>query len=174
MRVTNIVKLEKNDTGDKIRYFLFRKLKGEKWKEKYISVRIASNQEYPDPTNLTDFEYFLKLFPEPLFDQYAIIIDDKIAGYASIDEGDDEFCSIYIEIYPEYRSKGLATQLTIFIEEDLFKQDTIQGLMILDYSEHRESTKIAKKLGYEKRMDKMYGPYYVKINPNYKSNNMKK
>lgn len=159
--ITNqIIKIEKNNYCDKLRYLIFVREKSAGWKERYIKNRIRENKDYIDPTGLSDFEYFLKLFPEPYFyEQYVIIVEGKIAGSASIDRDLENFCHITLEIYQEYRQRGLATELTSFIEEDLFKDETVKGIQIEDYSEHGESSKIAQKLGYDKKRNRIYQKY---------------
>lgn len=81
--------------------------------------------------------------------------DNKLigsGGYKGSPTGDGTV-EIGYEITPDYRNRGLATEMTMGLVENAFKDNRVKAILAHTLGEENPSTKVLTKCGFEKRED---------------------
>ena len=156
--------------------YVFSMFNNPNWKLNLIKSCYRQRIVIPKQGSLSDFEYF-KLLTElsesndhARHDEYFLLLDRKPIArlyimYRTLDSVDLSFFVI-----PAYQHQGYATEATKLIETELFNNQNIKSITIMDKTDNKVSSKIATSLGYEYIEE---NDYFIKRNPNIKEQGVK-
>ena len=132
--------------------------------ELYETYYTSQQDKYPSSTSL--FNFYMNIAKSQNNNDYVVIKDNKIIGYCNMNYNDFKICDFNninllwlsdIYVWPEYRSKGIATEIInkikTEINEDIYlscKDDMIK------YYEKRGFTMLNKKILNEWNIMKYY------------------
>lgn len=144
----------------KLDYLICNKNKAD-WKTGYKRMCMLKGEEPLLQGDKTDQEYY-ELINEPKF-QYYLLEDDNVIGRATVSKRGDNFVDIqYVLIEEEFRGKGYGTIFIQMLENEIMKDEQIEGIIIEDASHLSQTSSIATNLGYELNE---YGQF-IKEKPN--------
>jgi len=136
------------------------------WKRAYVRMCILDGKT-PIPQGEKSDEEYYKLVSSPRF-QYYLLNGEDVVGRAVLSERGENWIDIqYISIEKEFRSQGYGTKFFQMLENYIFQNDQIEGIFVEDKSSFGQTTKIAKKLGYE---ENEYGQFIKYKNSKLKKN----
>lgn len=148
--------------------YVFHMINNPDWKINLIKSCFRQKIIAPKQGNMSDFEYFKTLInlieskDYAKHDDYFLLLDRKPIAllyvmYRSLDTVD-----LSVFVAPAYQHQGYATEATKLIETELFLNQKMKRITIMDKTENKVSSKIAEKLGYTYIKEK---DYFQKDNP---------
>lgn len=128
------------------------------WKNGYLRRCMLEGIELVLQEKMSDEDYY-RLVMQPKF-QYYLLDGDNVVGRALLVPRGQNLVDIqYLIIEEEFRGKGYGTRFFEMLEAAIFKDDTIDGILIEDASKGERTSAIAKKLGYEEYESGMFIKY---------------
>ena len=116
----------------------------------------------------SDLEFFKKLYPyrhyNGINNYYLVVNDIPVTLISSRERYNSDDIELAFSTNKRYLRRGYATMAVKLMEEELFKDDNVRYIVMVDVSAYGQTTKIANKLGYIQNENYEY----YKKNPNYK------
>ena len=165
MSNVKLIKPDK-DTAFLLDYKLCLKNKTD-WKNAYLRRCMVFGEEPISQGDMSDYDYYRLVVAQKF--QYYLLDGDEVVGRALLERRGSSFIDIqYLLIEEEFRGKGYGTHFFKLLEEDIFKDESVEGILIEDASKGGLTSIIAQKLGYEEYECGMFMKYN-KGNLNFKS-----
>lgn len=131
----------------KLDYIIDKKNKRD-WKQGYHRLCMILGTDSLPQGNKTDYEYYEAVM-KPKF-QYYLLEGNNVIGRVQTSRRGNNFIDIqYVKIEDEFQGQGYGTKLFQMLEEEIREDEQIEGIIIEDASILGQTTRIARKLGYE-------------------------
>lgn len=164
-----LVKYDGSEDADKIRYLFFKNVSSSNWQQKYRAKCLLTGTKYIPQGDLDEYAYFLLTHPLKVdkgYNVYYLLIDNEPVTTLTTHLEESGYIDVSFTTAPKFCGKGYATEAVSLIEQEIWQDEFIKGIKMVDMSLNQETSKIALKLGYllDNDMNWYYkdNPYYLK------------
>ena len=156
--------------------YVFHMNKNPNWRINLVKACFKERIIVPKQGSMSDFDYFKVLIDlyestdHVRHDDYFLLLDKKPIARLYVMYRSIESVDLSCFVVPAFQHQGYATEATKLIETELFLNQHMKYITIMDKTESKVSSRIAENLGYDYIKEK---DYYQKNNPYIKEQGVK-
>lgn len=165
-----LVKIDKDERSQELRYKFIIAINGEKWKEKYRKRCKLDGIKPLEQGILSDYEYFKQTHPDYQNKEnnihYFLVVNGEPVTKVFLRKDLLDLVDITLSTPTIYSRKGYATKSVELIEELLFSKENVKGLKLIDmFLTENATSKIAKKCGFVQIESNTFVKYNLRYQP---------